>query len=195
MKSINNYIKEGFYSNIGEAEITLDMLNSYIEDVAKKNGFEFVGKWWKGPTSDRTIEAQIRKYKMSNWYPDKSFYEIGFIIRENANHTSELYLYIETWYNEAEKRPRYSIDLKLNQPVPRKCYDSMSFRKGFYSKKCDITWYPNAQEQIEKVIEKLASLDKIFESNYWKEVDKSRTVSKATFGKLLNHFSQWLHTY
>ena len=35
MKTINNYIKEGFYSNVKSDEITLDMLNSYIEDVAK----------------------------------------------------------------------------------------------------------------------------------------------------------------
>lgn len=194
MRAINKYISEGFYKNVNTDVISLDMLNSYIEEIAKKNGFKDVGEWWKNPTSDGTSESQMRKYTM-RWYPGKTYYEIGFIIRENGNYSSELFLYFETWYDDLEKRPRYTIDLKLSQPVPRKCFDSMSHHKGFISKKCTLQWYPNAQEEIEDVIKKLASLDKIFESNYWKEVDKNRTVSKATFGKILNHFSQWLHTY
>lgn len=194
MKAINNYIKEGFYSNVKSDEITLDMLNSYIEDVAKKCGFEFVGEEWKNSQREWDVEPQIRKYTMK-WCPGKTYYEIGFTIKENNIYSSELYLYIETWYDDLEKRPRYSIDLKLFQPVPRKSFDSMTARKGFMSKKCTLKWYSSAQEQIEKIIEKLASLERIFESNYVKEVQKNRTFSKLSFVKILNHFSEWLHTY
>lgn len=140
MKTINNYIQEGFYKNTNASEITTDMLKDYIEDTAKKNGFKFVGEHWD-TNHVETIDRQIRKYKYSS--DGNEYYELGFVINENTEeekssvfgHHSILYLQIVTWYDPTEKRPRYNIGLKLIQPVPRKGYDNMSFIKAFYSKK------------------------------------------------------------
>lgn len=201
MKAINNYIQEGFYKNTNASEITLDILNDYIESIARKNGFKFVGEHWDTKHVE-TIDKQIRRYEFS-YDKLREHYELGFVINENTEeekrsvygYYSFLKLQIDTWYDTIEKRPRYTIDLKLSQPAPRKGYTCMSFHKGFYSKKCDIKWYPSAQEEIEKVISMLASLEETFEKSFRREIDKSRTFSKASFGKILNHFSQWLHTY
>lgn len=202
MKAINNYIQEGFYKNTNASEITPDMLNNYIESIAKRNGFKFVGEHWDTKHVD-TIDKQIRKYEYSS-DELKEHYELGFAINENTENKfkfsvygyhSFLFLQIDTWYDPAEKRPRYTIDLKLSQPAPRKIYSCMSFRKGFYSKKCNMKWYPSAQEEIEEIIGMLASLEETFEKSFRREIDKSRTFSKVSFGKILNYFSQWLHTY
>lgn len=192
MKAINKYIKEGFYKNIGTPEITLDMLNDFIESTAKKYGFEFVGENWKTPSKDGGIEPQIRKYD-SKYHVGRINYCIGFNIRENTNHTSQLFLYFETLYDYGFKKPYYIIDLQLVQPTLRKNYNCQSFKKGFYSRSCDITYYPEAQEHIEKVISTLSKLNKTFENMFNKEVDKIGTFSKASFGKILNHFSEFLY--
>lgn len=199
MKTINNYIKEGFYSNVKSDEITLDMLNSYIEDVAKKNGFQEVGRCWIEPSTAEEMTSQLKKYDLK-YTPGKTFYEIGFCFKECEYRgcTNNLYLRFETWYDDLEKRPCYTIDLKLQQPYPRKNYDSTSCRKMFISRKCTLQWYSSAQEEIENVISILASLSKTFEDKCKKEASLSiphHTISKRTFVLLLNKFSKWLHTY
>ena len=199
MRTINNYIKEGFYKNVHTDAISLDMLNSYIEDVAKKNGFQEVGRCWIEPSTAGEMTSQLKKYDLK-YTPGKTFYEIGFCFKEceYKGCTDNLYLIFETWYDDLEKRPRYTVDLKLQQPYPRKNYDSMSCRKAFTSKKCTLQWYPSAQEEIEDVISILASLSKTFEDKCKKEASLSiphHTISKRTFDMLLNKFSKWLHTY
>lgn len=193
MKTINKYIREGFYKNVNADEISLDILNNYIEDVAKKNGFKSVGEWWINPSTDGEMTSQFRKYSLG--LSQVHIYEIGFCIREYKGCTSKLYLRFETWYDNFEKKPRYKIDLKLQQPAPRKEYNSMSCRKGFISKQCTLQWYPDIQEEIEDVISILASLSKTFEDIHRKEIVLNHTFSKGAFGVLLNKFSKWLCTY
>ena len=193
MKTINKYIREGFYKNVNTDEISLDMLNSYIEDVAKKNGFQEVGRNWLEPSTDGEMTSQFRKYDLG--LSKVNIYEIGFSIREYWGYASRLYLRFETWYDNFEKRPRYKIDLKLQYPTPRKDFNSMSCRKGFISKQCTLQWYPDIQEEIEDVISILASLSKTFEDEYKKEMAIHHTISKRAFGILLNKFSKWLRTY
>lgn len=194
MKTINNYIKEGFYKNVNTDVITLDMLNNYIEETAKKYGFQEVGKFWINPAVAGTMNAQLKKYTLT-YRPGKTYYEIGFGFREYCGYTSLFYLYFETSYDDLEKRPRYTIDLKLQQPAPRKDYNSMSSRKEFISKNCTLQWYPDIQEEIEDVISKLASLGKTFEDKCKKEIALHHTISKRTFDMLLNKFSKWLLAY
>lgn len=192
MRTINNYIREGFYKNVKSDEITLDMLNSYIEETAKKYGFQGAVEWWVDPSTDGAMTSQLRKYS-SSYTSGRTYYEIGFCIREYRGYVSKLYLKFETWYDDLEKRPRYTIELRLQQPVPRKDYRNTSCRKEFISKKCTLQWYPDIQEEIEDVISKLASLNKEFEERYKKEISWNHTVSKRTFGVLLNKFnSKWL---